>query len=77
MADTYVYICSHTWYSNHIQSRSKAGTDVNPTSLVWVKGVKKSAGGWLGGEEVRKGGTSVLGGRVTKTQAESKNKVHH
>lgn len=33
--------------------------------------------GLVGLEEVREGGTSVLGGRVTKTEAESKNKVYH
>lgn len=31
----------------------------------------------MGAERVREGGTSVLGGRVTKTEAEPENKVYH
>lgn len=38
---------------------------------------KKHSRGLMGVEGVREGGPSVLGGRVTKTEAEPKNKVYH
>ena len=46
------------------------------------KGKKKGGGGGGGrggggGEKAREGGESALGGRVTKTKPEFKNKVYH